>query len=242
MKPLFPLLLAALTPAALPAATLVAGWDTFNSATNPTATQVSTGTTASLVTSATSGNWSDWNNNLFGASPDGTFGSLSSSVAAASTFVGDGSGDDTNLSLNRSVKPGSITITLTNNSTEDRLMEGFYFDAVRRLTQSAPDWELTYSGAISGTAASGTLATANMNSATPEQRDWAVDLTGLTDNVWEAGTDAIFTITFSGGANSTGTGGGQETCVDNIGITVVPEPSVMLLGSLGMLALLRRRR
>jgi hypothetical protein len=30
--------------------------------------------------------------------------------------------------------------------------------------------------------------------------------------------------------------------VDNIGITVIPEPSSMLLGSLGLLGLLRRRR
>jgi hypothetical protein len=146
------------------------------------------------------------------------------------------------LSLNRSAKPGTITITLTNNSTVDRELDGFYFDAVGRFAQSAKDWTLTYSGAISGTAASGTLTEAAMMAATAAQRDWAVDLTGLTDNVWEAGTNAIFTLTFSGGATSTGTGGGQETLVDNIGITIVPEPSALLLGALGMLGLLRRRR
>ncbi len=230
--------IAAFVPAALPAATLIVGWDTFNSATNPTATQVAADTTATLTTSATGGNWSRWNNNEFGASTDGTFGSLSATVASASTS----GGANANLSLNRSVKPGTITITLTNNSTVDRELDGFYFDAVRRFTQSANNWTLTFSGAISGTAASGTLTQADMMAATAAQRDWAVDLTGLTDNVWEAGTSAIFTLTFTGGDASTGTGGGQETLVDNIGITVIPEPSAMLLGSLGMLGLLRRRR
>lgn len=228
------------------AAVLIAGWDTFNSATNPTATQEAADTTASLATSATSGSWGRWNGggtNSSGASTDGTFGSLSTTVATASTFgAGEGTNSGSNLSLNRSVKPGSITITLTNNSTEDRLFDGFYFDAVARLSQSARLWSLTFGGAISGTAANGTLTEADMMIATAAQRDWAVDLSGLTDNVWEAGSNAIFTLTFTGGASSTGTGGGQETLFDNIGITVVPELSTALLGALGALALLRRRR
>lgn len=228
------------------AAVLVAGWDTFNSATNPTATQLAAETTASLTSSATGGNWGRWNGggtNSSGASTDGTFGSLSTTVASASTFgAGEGTNSGSNLSLNRSVKPGTLTLTLTNDSSADRLLEGFYFDAVGRFAQSAKDWSLTFSGAISGTAANGTLTESDMMAASAAQRDWAVDLTGLTDNVWEAGTDAIFTLTFSGGATSTGTGGGQETLVDNIGITIVPEPSSALLGALGALALLRRRR
>lgn len=203
------------------AETFMAGWDFFDSAITPTATQVAADTTATLVTSATGGTWGRWNggtNNDAGASTDGTFGSLSTTVAAASTA----GGANANLSLNRSAKPGSITITLTNNSTVDRLLDGFYFDAVGRLSQSAKQWTLTFGGAISGTAASGTLTQADMMAATPEQRDWAVDLTGLADNKWEAGSDAIFILTFSGGATSTGTGGGQETLVDNIGITASP--------------------
>jgi len=234
--------LAVLTPAALPAATLIAGWDTFNLATNPTATHLAAETTASLVTSASTGSWDDWNNSTLGASSDGTFGDLSITVASAATDVGTGSNQGTNLSLNRGAKPGTITISLTNDSAVDRELAGFYFDAVGRFSQSAKDWTLTYSGAISGTVASGTLVEKAMMQATAVERDWAVDLTGLTDSVWEAGTNAIFTLTFTGGATSTGTGGGQETLIDNIGITVVPEPTAMFLGTLGMLGLLRRRR
>ena len=236
--------LAAFVPAALPAATLIAGWDTFSTSASP-ATSPAThlgSETAAVLAPGTGGTWDDWNNTALGASSDGTFGSLSTTVATATTSIGTGSNQGTNLSLNRSQKPGSITITLINNSTVDRELDGFYFDAVGRFSQSAKDWTLTYSGAISGTAANGTLTSGNMMGVTAAQRDWAVDLTGLTDNIWEAGTSAIFTLSFSGGDISTGTGGGQETLVDNIGITVIPEPSAMLLGSLGMLGLLRRRR
>lgn len=76
------------------------------------------------------------------------------------------------------------------------------------------------------------------------QRDKFIDLTGLTDNVWEAGGDAVFTLAFTGGQTSTGTGGGHETLVDNIGITatIIPEPSIVALFGLGGLALFLRRR
>ncbi len=226
------------------ATTLVAGWDTFITVANPTATHLESNTTATLSTGATTGGWDDWNNANQGASGDGTFGNLSTSVASASTAYTGGSNSGQNLSLNRLTRGGVLTFTLTNDSGLDRTMDGFYFDAVRRNTQSATGWSLSFSGAISGTAASGAITSvANMNGATSGQRDKVVDLTGLTDGVWEAGTDAIFSLTFSGATGTSG-GGGQETLIDNIGITadVVPEPSTTALLGLGGLALILRRR
>ncbi len=221
------------------AATLVAGWDTFSSGANSAPSQIASLTTADL-SPGTGGNWSTWNNND-GASSDGTFGSLSTAIASASTDIASAG---VNLSLNRSQKPGSLIFTLTNDSATNRTMDGFYFDGAARFTQSAKVWTLTFSGAISGTAATGTLNESGMMAA-GAARNWAVDLTGLTDNVWEAGQAATFTLEFTGGATSDGSGGGQETLVDNIGITatIIPEPSTLsLLGLSGLSLLLRRRR
>ena len=144
--------------------TLVAGWDTFTAASKrnspPTVTAAGT-----IATMSGTGNWKDWNNNVLGASGDGTFGNLSTSIASASTAVGTGSGQNTNLSLNRSDKPGSLTFSLVNNSGFDQPMEGFYFDGAHFRTLSAPNWELTFGGSISGSSASGTLVNTSMDAA-----------------------------------------------------------------------------
>jgi len=226
------------------AITLVAGWDTFTA--EPERNSPPTTTTDTTATMSGTGNWGDWNNNALGASGDGTYGSLSNAIASAATGVGTGSSQDTNLSLGRNDKPGSLTFTLTNTSGLNRTMDAFYFDGVARNSQSADNWVLTFGGAISGTAATGELAQFAMMAASPAQRDWEVDLSTLSDNVWEAGTDAIFTLSVSGGAASanTGTNGGHETLIDNIGITadVIPEPSMSALLGLGGLGMILRRR
>jgi hypothetical protein len=241
---------AALVSLAIPmsadAEVLVAGWDTFTAEPQESSsapTFLAADTTATMAAGA-GGNWSDWNNNGFGASDDGTYGSLSSAIASATTNTGAGtsSGNNANLSLNRSQKPGSLVFSLVNTSGADRAFEAFYFDGARRNSQSAPNWELTFSGAISGAAANGTLASGNMSALSAAQRDQQIVLTGLTDNIWEAGSTATFTLAFSGGADSTGTGGGQETIIDNIGITLVPEPGSLGLLGLGGLLIARRRR
>lgn len=240
-------MLVAAVPMTADAEVLYAGWDTFNSASTPTATQVAADTTASLTSSATGGGWGRWNGgagSAAGESTDGTFGSLSNAIATASTAGLTGTNSGSNLSLSRHRKPGSLTITLTNDSGVDRTLNGFYFDSVGRFAQSAKLWTITYGGSISGTGTGGTLTQSDMMAASAAQRDWFVDLSGLTDNNWEAGSSAIFTLNFTGGASPTGTGGGHETLVDNIGITAtaVPEPTSLALLGLGSLLIARRRR
>lgn len=230
---------------------LVAGWDTFTAEPerNSPATVVGADTT---VTMSGTGNWGDWNGGGTedGASPDGTFGNLSNAVAAASTFIGTGSSQNTNLSLGRNDKPGTLVFTLVNDSGLDRTFEAFYFDGAARFSQSARDWEMTFSDAISGTAVSRSLTenADGMSGVAAADRDHKIDLSGtsLSDNIWEAGSTAVFTLSFTGGANSsnTGTNGGHETLIDNIGITIapIPEPSSLALLALGGLAMVRRRR
>lgn len=228
---------------------LYAGWDTFTSEpeSNSPASIVGADTT---VTMSGTANWGDWNGGGTedGASPDGTFGNLSTSVATASTFIGTGSSQNTNLSLGRNDKPGTLVFTLTNDSGTDRVFDAFYFDGARRFGQSATDWELSFSNAISGTTVAGIFVenSDGMSGIAPADRDFRIDLSGLTDKVWEAGSTAVFTMEVFGGAASTNTttNGGNETLIDNIGITAteVPEPTSLALMGLGTLLIARRRR
>lgn len=121
-------------------------------------------------------------------------------------------------------------------------MDGFFFDSISRFSDSARAWTLDFGGALAGATIGANLAhPGSMSGATSAQRDLGVDLTGLSDMVWEAGSDAIITLGFTGASNS-GSGGGQELVVDNIGITVVPEPSSTLLAGLAGLGLLVTHR
>lgn len=83
------------------------------------------------------------------------------------------------------------------------------------------------------------------------QQQATTSLTGLSDT-WQQFT-VSFTTGASGGAVgsdlefslnkvSTGSGTNPKLLFDNVVVTSVPEPSAALLGGLGMLALLRRRR
>jgi hypothetical protein len=246
MKHLSKIVVASLPLSSLPAwsaVSLVAGWDdNFSGTTGWTPNHLAPQTTATIDASTNVGNknWSQWNFNDQGASNDGTFGELGIEIANAVTTFTD---NNENLSLNRS--DGQLVFTLTNNSPVDRTVHGFHFDSVRRFSDSASAWTLAFGGAISGNSANGNLAqVGSMSGATAAQRNHSVDLTLLSDNVWEAGTNAVFTLSFTGSANSTLTGGGQELLVDNIGVTaeLIPEPSSLALVALSGLALLTRRR
>ena len=225
-------------------AVLVAGWEDFSGSTGFLPTQTSLGITASIAgTTVAATDWDQWNSAngsglRQGASVDGTFGSFTGATANTDS---EATGD--NLALSRS--DGELTITLTNNSGTDQDMDGFHFDGVRKNNNGATTWALSFGGAISGAAITGqSLDTvSSMPAASAAQRDKSIDLsTALSDSVWEAGQDITFTLTFTGSTNE-GTSNGNELLLDNIGVSVVPEPSSLLLGLLGTgFFFLRRRR
>jgi hypothetical protein len=235
----------ALSSMSASAAVLVAGWETFSGSTGFAPTQTGLGTTADIVATATTGSWDQWNNANGsglgqGASTDGTFGAFVGATANTNNAAA-GNGVD-NLALGNS--DGVLVLTLTNNSGSDQLMDGFHFDAVTKNANGADTWALAFGGAISGTTVTQTISgAANMSGASAAARDRSIDLTTLTDSVWEAGQDITFTWTFTGTTNSGGSNG-NELLLDNIGVSVIsiPEPSSALLLGLGALGLFGRRR
>lgn len=248
MKKTTSILASALTLSSMSAsaAILVAGWEDFSGSTNFTPTQTDLSTTANIVGTTTISNWDQWNNANGsglgqGASTDGTFGSFANATAGTNNTAA-GNGSD-NLALSRA--DGVLTITLTNLSGLDQIMDGFHFDAVTKNANGADTWALAFGGAISGTSITAQTVggAANMSGASAAIRDNTTDLTTLTDSVWEAGQDITFTLTFTGSTNE-GTSNGNELLVDNIGVSVasIPEPSSALLLGLGGLALFGRRR
>jgi hypothetical protein len=66
------------------------------------------------------------------------------------------------------------------------------------------------------------------------------------DNSWQSKTTADYTIVTAGTYgvrfSTVAEGGDRTTYLDSVSYNVVPEPSTALLGGLGVLALLRRRR
>ena len=168
-------LLAIAVPMSADAEVLVAGWDTFNGSTASSSAPSQTDGVTGATMSGTSGDWGEWNFNVQGASGDGTFGGLSSSVASATTTVGTNSNQGTNLSMNRSRQPGSLTFSLVNNSGADRVFQGFYFDGAAHNGQSSRNWELTFSNAISGATINGTLTEGGMSAIDAADRDKSID-------------------------------------------------------------------
>lgn len=217
-------LIATLTPA-LHGAVLVS-WDVWgNDTMGSSVTQDSalTGFTATAVATA------DRILNGYGSN-DGSFGT-----------VGGASSTDTYGLLLRNANP-TLTITVNNNTGSDYSIDSLHIDYWRSNGNAPDTFTLTYDSGGLGPA--GTLDTVSgiaVGSAdqVTDYVDYDFNLgTVLTDKVLANGESAVFTI------DVTWVGGGSSLFFDNLAIqgAVVPEPSAALLGGLGALMLLRRRR
>jgi hypothetical protein len=225
---------AAISLIAMPSsmAAVLAGWDTWASGgESPTVTSFNAAGSASEE--------GDWREASAAASNDGTFGTLAGAdsatgAAASGTYIG--------VSDNNGTPTGAYNFTVS-AGINGLIIESFHFDARRKRSNSATTWSLSVTGgSISlGSVASGSLGSALGSVGPSDHLDFDIDLTGLLDNELTSGESATFRLVFSGGSYSNAD---QHTYLDNVAIvgSAIPEPSAVLLGVLGALGLLQRRR
>lgn len=225
------------------AAVVVAGWDTWNSATAPGASVVAPGVTGTAVTTTESNSWNT--NDGRGSSSDGVWGNAATVTPGASTLDVDGE----NLTLPNAATGGTITFSISNNGTADINLEGFHLDAYAFRPHAARTYAVSIVGG--GGITAGNIFTSIEDEITHVGGAWANDahddidlsLSGLADHTLGAGEAVDILLAFSDG---TGNGaGGHHLFVDNVAVsgTVVPEPSsAAFLGLSGFALLLRRRR
>lgn len=227
-------------------AVLLAGF--YDAGTDATVTGLSANTTATDIAATFDGRGRQSATNNFG-STDGDFGSAASGAPTAlATVAPYAAAYRSNV---------DNTFTITNNSTSDVSLETIAFD-FHNNDNPARDYfdivNLIYlSGDLTGIAGNTTL---NTWSSIPRHtalssvqggdwQDYDFSLTGLTDYTLAPGESASFRI--SSASTDTALANNQNFgALDNIGfigtIGAVPEPRAALLGCLGLVLLLRRRR
>jgi hypothetical protein len=257
-----PLMVALLMHCHSQAATIIAGLDTWDSATAPTVPVTAPGVTATATASGVGGNWSNTEGSGRGSSKDTTWGTFDGNGNAADATT---DGSNLNFTLTNGKTDGEVTLTITNNGPDDLALENVHFDAVAFRPNAARTWavnvlagsDITVGNVYTSglpmndnstdaiTQLGGNLLTDDSDPLTHDQHDDIdLPLTGLADNVLEVGGTAIIQVAFS---NGTGSGSGHHLFLDNVAISgsvsVIPEPSSCLLALLGMasMAALGRR-
>ncbi len=136
-----------------------------------------------------------------------------------------------------------LTLTITNNGLLTVLLDSIHWNIKKDFADIGPNLQsLTYSsGDLSD--ADG-LGTGNFTLANGTNGHDIALGSFLTDTSLAAGESATFTWTHGDAQNQTPSSGNTALRIDNFAISgeVIPEPSVALLGAIGFMALLRRRR
>jgi hypothetical protein len=228
-------------------ADLVAGWDTWVAVStntyDATKTNSASGQVVGTITNGV-GSLGGFSNATFayGASTDGTWGSLS--TAPTPSIVAADATDAVGLNATAN---GTFDFTITANAGSTIDFTSLNFDAWRRFANSANAWELSVlSGSITnGSITSGAVTQGNVTLADTDPHNFDIDLTGLADRTLAVGESAVFRLTFTGG--NAGGNGGNNMMMDNVGIFgnvgAVPEPSSLaVLGLAGIGMLVRRRK
>jgi autotransporter-associated beta strand protein len=197
-------------------AEVIAGIDSWSSASAPAVSVTATGISA---TAATTGGWVNNENTDSGrgASNDTTWGTSSGPPPATAAIAPNG-----NLSLTNGKTDGDLTLTITNNSGSDYDLSAFHFDAVRFRPNAAKDYTLEVlegsdiTVGIVVESAGPITNLAGALSGNDQHDDIDIDLTGLADHTLEDGGVAIIRLAFSGG---TGAGSGHHLFLDNVAVT-----------------------
>jgi hypothetical protein len=148
----------------------------------------------------------------FGASNDGTFGTLLLPPASSDTSV-----NEEGMRVTSAASDLPLDFSIDNTSGSDVELGIFHFDALTKtVVNGSPMWTLEV---VSGGITVGVVSNAAVGfvGGTTNLDDYDVDLTGLADHTLEAGGNVVFRLTFSGFAGATN----SKMDVDNIALTEV---------------------
>lgn len=206
---------------------LIAGWDTFEGtgAGGPVnASVTATDIAASFVTTTEQQAWNVVDER--GASVDASWGNHPGPPTA------DTSSADTNnqnLELPNATTGGTVTFTITNNTTNNIELGAFHFDANAFRSKAARTYELSVIAGSDITA--GTVYTSAADAINDggddnlAHDDIDISLKDREDHTLEIGESAQFLLTFSGGEGDGS--GGHDLWVDNIGVSGAWHPGTV---------------
>lgn len=224
-------LVAAATFASSASAEIIASWDNWadTSASNLDADFSATGVTA-YITDADGvfDERGDGIRDISGSngSTDGTFGTL-----AGATGGGDGA-----LRLSKQTPNLLIHVTLMNGTGEDLDLDVLYFDFAPN-SDGHDEYSVSFYNETTDTD-SGELGSSGGElvniGGSGNYHDAAINASGITLADGETGR---FVISLTGNE-----GNNSSSFLDNVAVTIIPEPSSLALVGLGGLCLLRRRR
>jgi hypothetical protein len=211
---------------------VIAGWDTWDDPTAPTATVTASDITASATASAVGGtaNWTIMDSGSDpgrGSSIDTTWGTFDGNGNAASAVTDVG---PANMTATTGKTDAEVTFTITNNGTADLSMDAFHMDVFAFRFKAPRIYSLDVldgSDITVGTVFASEGAPTNGNDTNDIftnngtegldthdlHMDLDIDMTGLADNVLANGESATIQINFTGGA---GEGGGHHLFLDNV--------------------------
>ncbi|MDB4568248.1 PEP-CTERM sorting domain-containing protein [Akkermansiaceae bacterium] len=238
MKKTTSILAGALTLSSMSAsgAVLVAGWDAFSSGLTPTTPREAAGITATMVNTG----WSNGSSEDRGSSSDTTWGSFDGNgTAASAAIVG-----TVNLTAHNGETGNTMTITITNNSADDLVLDAFHMDALAFRSNASRTWTLDSGGSNIHTSAAQSITSLGTapNAAQDQHDEYDISLASLA-TLTAGGGSVDLVMTISGGTPGSS---GHHLWVDNIAVSgdfvTIPEPSSALLALVSGAFLLRRRR